>query len=335
MDRFMSKTSLFIATYALLIMRAHLFSHDPLPSWNEGKTKQALIEFVQNTSSIDNKDYLPVEERIATFDQDGTLWTEKPVYTQLSFAINEISKMSSQHPEWKDQQPYQAILEKNLEKMQQFSMQDIEKIVAATHANMTTNAFQKSVDEWLKTAKHPRFQRPYTELIYQPMLELIKYLKENKFKVYIVSGGGQDFIRTYSQRVYGIPVEQVIGSAGKTRYEIKSLTPGSSEPVLIKQPEILFIDDKSGKPEAIHLFIGKHPTFAAGNSDGDREMLEWSQASGKNSLQLLVHHDDAIREYAYDADSKVGTFSNALKEHALKNGWIIVSMKNDWKTIFP
>lgn len=307
-----------------------LSGQDPLPSWNEGITKRSIIQFVQKTTSKDDSQYIPIDERIATFDQDGTLWTEKPIYTQLAFAISRIKDLEVRHPEWKNQQPYQAIIDGDFEKMRMFTLQDVEKIIAATHANITTTEFQKSVNSWLKIAEHPRYKRPYIELIYQPMLELIKYLKNNNYKVYIVSGGGQDFIRAYSCRVYGIPTEHVIGSAEKTKYENKN-----GKPTLMKMPEVLFVDDKSGKPEAIHLFIGKHPNIAVGNSDGDREMLEWSQASENRNLQLLIHHDDPIREYAYDVDSKVGTFSESLKKESVKNKWIIVSMKNDWNKIFP
>ena len=326
----MKKTSCLLVLYFIFtIVPFYVSAQDPLPSWNDGAAKTAIIEFVQKTTSPSDSDFIPIDERIATFDQDGTLWTEKPVYTQFFFAVSKIKKLEPQHPEWRQQQPYQAILEDDLEKMQSFNLQDIEKIIAATHAGMTTTEFQKEVQEWLTVAKHPRFNKFYTEMIYRPMLELIEYLKIHEYKVYIVSGGGQDFIRTYSQNVYGIPTEQIIGSAGKTRYEYQE-----AKPVLIKQPEILLVDDKSGKPEAIHFLIGKKPAFAAGNSDGDREMLEWSQTSKNKSLQILVHHDDPVREYAYDVNSKIGTFSASLKEEALKDKWIIVSMKNDWKKIF-
>jgi phosphoglycolate phosphatase-like HAD superfamily hydrolase len=325
----MRKASFSLVAYLFLTVCLSLFAYDPLPSWNEGKAKQAIMEFVQRTTSLNENEYIPVEERVATFDQDGTLWTEKPIYTQFSFAISRIKELAKKHPEWTNQQPFQAILEGDVEKMQQFTLQDIETIIAATHAGMTTVEFQKYVTDWLKVAKHPRFEKPYTELIYQPMLELIQYLQDHQYRVYIVSGGGQDFIRVYSTPVYGIPVEQVIGSAGKTHYESRI-----TKPVLVKLPEILLIDDKSGKPEAIHLFIGKQPVLAAGNSDGDREMLEWAQTGKRRSLQLLVHHDDDIREYAYDVHSKIGTFSESLRNEAINNNWIIVSMKNDWRRIF-
>jgi len=313
-------TCLFFANMSLCFS-----NQDPLPSWNEGAVKQALLQFVLKTTNRNEKDFVPPEERIATFDQDGTLWVEHPLYPQLVFAIDRIKDLSSEHPEWKKEEPFRSILEG---KVKQFSIQDIEKIVSASHSGLSVREFEEIVQDWLKTAKHPRFHRPYTELIYQPMLELIRFLQSNGYRVYIVSGGGQDFIRSYSNQVYGIPPEQIIGSAGKTRYEYRG-----GNPELIKQPQILLIDDKAGKPESIHLFIGKRPVAAFGNSDGDKEMLEWSQQKG-GSLQLLVHHDDPEREYVYDADTKIGAFSKALMEEAKQKGWIVVSMKNDWKTIF-
>lgn len=302
---------------------------DPLPSWNEGQSKQTIIQFINNTTTVGSKDYITPEDRIAVFDQDGTLWIEQPIYTQFFFAIDTIKDLASKNPEWKNKQPYQTILEGNLEKIKNFTIQEIEKIIVVSHANMTVEGFKEYVQSWLSKAVHPRFKRPYTELIYQPMLEVIKYFKAHGYKVYIVSGGGQEFIRTYSEKVYGVPPEQIIGTAGKVKYEYQN-----GKPDLFKLPEVLFIDDKNGKPEAINLFIGKLPVAAFGNSDGDQQMLEWSQSSKGKSLQLLVHHDDPVREYKYDADSKVGTFSQILMEEAKKKNWIVVSMKNDWKVVF-
>lgn len=303
---------------------------DPLPSWNEGKAKQEIISFVTATTTPGNKDYISTENRIAVFDQDGTLWVEQPIYTQFLFAIDTVRALAPQHPEWNTQEPYKSIIEGNLRKIRGFTIQDIEKIIAATHANITVEEFNERVEEWFKKAEHPRFKKPFTELIYQPMLEVINYLKAYGYKTYIVSGGGQDFIRNYSERVYGIPSEQVIGSAGKVKYEYRQ-----GQPALIKLPEVLFIDDRAGKPEAIHLVIGKRPVAAFGNSDGDQQMLEWSQAAKGRSLQLLVHHDDPVREYAYDVDSKIGTFSQGLMKEAKEKDWVVVSMKRDWKVIFP
>lgn len=302
---------------------------DPLPSWNEGKAKDSIVQFIEDTTTLGSKNYIDPEDRIAVFDQDGTLWVEQPLYTQFFFAIDRIQSLASKNPEWKHTEPYQAIIEGNLEKISRFTIQEIEKILAVSHANRTVEEFKKNVQSWLSKALHPRFQKPYTELTYQPMLEVIKYFKIHQYKVYIVSGGGQEFIRAYSEKIYGIPPEQIIGSAGKVKYEYQN-----GNPVLIKLPEILFIDDKRGKPEAIHLIVGKRPVAAFGNSDGDQQMLEWSQSSKGKNFQLLVHHDDPVREYKYDTDSKVGTFSHALMEEAQQKGWIIVSMKNDWKVIF-
>lgn len=302
---------------------------DPLPSWNEGQSKHAILQFINDTTIPGNKDYVSLEDRIAVFDQDGTLWVEQPLYTQFLFAIDAIKDLASKNPEWKTQEPYQTILEGNLEKLKNFTIQDIEKIIAVSHANMSVREFQENVRSWLIKATHPRFKKPYTELIYQPMVEVIKYFSAHGYKIYIVSGGGQEFIRTYSEKVYGIPTQQIIGSAGKVKFEYQK-----GKPELLKLPEVLFIDDKNGKPEAINLFIGKIPKAAFGNSDGDQQMLEWSQSTKRKSFQLLVHHDDPVREYKYDTDSKIGTFSQALMEEANKKGWVIVSMKNDWKKIF-
>lgn len=304
--------------------------YDPLPSWNDGKTKQAILQFINETTTPASRDFIPPQDRIAVFDQDGTLWVEQPIYTQFVFAIDRVRSLAAAHPEWKDTEPYKSIIEGNIEKIQNFTIQDVEKIIAATHSGMTVEQFNDDVKAWLSKAVHPRFKKPYTELIYQPMLEVIKFFKDNGYIVYIVSGGGQEFIRTYSERVYGIPVENVIGTAGKVKYEYRD-----GKPVLIKLPDVLFIDDKTGKPEAINLVIGKRPVAAFGNSDGDRQMLEWSQGYTGKSLQLLVHHDDAVREYQYDMDSKIGTFSQSLMDEAKEKDWNIASMKNDWKVIFP
>lgn len=304
-------------------------SLDPLPSWNEGSAKHAILQFIQDTTTEGSKDYIPLDNRIAVFDQDGTLWVEQPVYTQFFFALDTIKNLYPKHPEWKNEEPYKTILEEDFEKIKNFSMQDIEKIIAVTHANMTVSEFQENVRAWLSQATHPRFKKPYTELIYQPMLEVIYYFESHGYKVYIVSGGGQEFIRVYAKKVYGIPTERIIGSSGKVKFDYKD-----GKPSLIKLPEVLFINDKQGKPEAINLILGKIPVAAFGNSDGDQQMLEWSGSAKAKTFQLLVHHDDPVREYAYDKDSKIGTFSQALMEEANKKNWTVVSMKNDWKKIF-
>lgn len=330
MFAFKLKSSLFLLYFCFAATLCPATQPDPLPSWKDRQAKQAIMQFVMETTNPGNNSYIPIEDRIAVFDQDGTLWVEKPVYTQFFFAIDRIKSLSSKHPEWKDQEPFRTILEGNFEKISNFSIQDLEKIIAATHSGMTVAEYKYLVQAWLKNAKHPRFQKPFTELIYQPMLEVIQFLKLHGFQVYIVSGGGQEFIRAYAEKVYGIPPENIIGSAGKVKYEYQK-----DQPTLFKLPEVLFIDDKSGKPEAINLFIGKLPVIAFGNSDGDQQMLEWTQANNDKNLQLLVHHDDPIREYAYDADSKIGTFTPSLMKEAKKRQWKVVSMKDDWKIIFP
>lgn len=316
--------------FVTLFLQAYVNAQiDPLPSWNAGPAKSAIIQFVQEVTYDSSSNYVSPEERIATFDQDGTLWVEKPFYTQLAFAIDRIKILAPQHPEWKDQQIL-SILDGDIEKLNSLTEDDIAFIVTKTHAGISIEAFHDIVRQWLKQAIHPRFKKPYTDLVYQPMLEVIRYFKEHDFKTYIVSGGGQEFMRAYAETVYGIPPEQVIGSAEKVQYQYQS-----GEPALLKLPEILFIDDKQGKPEGINLIIGRHPIAAFGNSDGDRQMLEWAQSSKKSTLEVLVHHDDAEREYAYDKHSKIGTFSASLMNEAQKNDWLVVSMKRDWRIIFP
>lgn len=321
--------SLSVFCYFCQIACCFVQAADPLPSWNEGQPKKAIMQFINETTSPGSKDYRAPKDRIAVFDQDGTLWVEQPIYTQFFFAIDTIQELAKKNPSWKNKEPFQSIIEGDLEKIQNFSIQDIEKIIAISHTNTTVKEFKDNVRSWLNKTVHPRFKKTYTELIYQPMLEVIKYFNDHGYKVYIVSGGGQEFIRTYSEKSYGIPPEQVIGSVGKVKYEYRN-----GRPTLVKIPEVFFIDDKTGKPEAINFFIGKRPAAAFGNSDGDQQMLEWSQSSKGKSFQLLVHHDDPVREYKYDTSSKVGTFSQALMEEAKKNGWVIVSMKNDWKVVF-
>lgn len=304
---------------------------DPLPSWNDGPARQAIVEFVRAATDPTGPAFVPPEERIATFDQDGTLWIEQPLYTQFTFTLDRIAAMAPRHPEWKEQQPYKTILARDPAGMAQFAPQDIEKIIAATHSGMTVQTFQNEVKDWLAVARHARFKRPYTELVYQPMLEVMRYLREHGFKTYIVTGGGQDFVRAFAERVYGVPPEQVIGTAGRMRYEVD----GNGEPVLVKRPEILLVDDQAGKPENIHLFIGRRPVAAFGNSTGDQPMLEWTGAQKGARLMMLVHHDDAGREYAYGEGSKIGPFPEALIAEANRKGWIVVSMKKDWKRMFP
>lgn len=313
-----------------LLCASICYSQDPLPSWNEGKAKAAILKFAEESVKKGGENYIEPSERIAVFDQDGTLWVEQPLYTQFFFAIERVKELAPLHPEWKDQEPFSSIIHKNAAELAKFSEQDIAKILAVTHAGMTVEQFHNYVQGWLQTALHPRYKKRFTDLVYQPMLEVIKLLKGRGFKTYIVSGGGQEFMRAYAEKVYDIPPENVIGTAGKVKYEV--LRGG---PVLMKVPEVLYIDDKTGKPEGINLIIGRRPYAAFGNSDGDQQMLEWTQAGPKLRLELLVHHDDAIREYAYDKDSKIGHFPETLMEEAEKRGWIVVSMKTDWKILFP
>ncbi len=307
---------------------------DPLPSWNKGPAKNAILTFVRETTEKSSPNYVPAADRIATFDQDGTLWTEHPLYAQGMFALDRLAQMAPQHPEWKDQQPFKAVLERDHEAMGKFTEKEWMEIVAATHAGMSTEDFQVLVKQWLETAKAPRFDRPYTDLIYEPMLEVMKYLREKGFRVYIVTGGGQEFVRVYSERVYGVPPEQVVGSSIVTKYELVN-----GKPVLMREPNVFLIDDGPGKAIGINLFIGKKPIAAFGNSGGDEQMLQYTQSGDGARLMMLVHHDDATREYAYGPggglpETHVGTFSDALLTEANKNGWIVISMKNDWKRVF-
>ena len=307
---------------------------DPLPSWNHGPAKQAILSFVQETTSRASPNYVEPGDRIATFDQDGTLWTEHPFYAQGMFALERVGKLSREHPEWKTKQPFQSILDHDQAAMSKFTEQDWMQVIAATHAGMSTEAFQGLVRMWIATAKAPRFGRPYTDLVYQPMLEVMRYLRANGFRTYIVTGGGQEFVRVYSEQVYGVPPEQVVGSSIVTTYKVVN-----RKPVLMREPKVFLIDDGPGKAVGINLFIGKRPYAAFGNTGGDAEMLQWTQAGSGARLMMLVYHDDAKREYAYGPAgglpaTKVGTFSDALMAEAKKSGWIVISMKKDWKRIF-
>ena len=308
---------------------------DPLPSWNEGPTKQSILDFVAAVTKEGGPDYVTPAERIATFDNDGTLWLEQPIYTQFAFAIDRVKATSNQHPEWETKEPFASILKGDLKGLAASGEKGMVEIVAATHSGITTADFNNTVKEWLATAKHPRFKVLYTDLVYQPMIELLDYLRANGFKTFIVSGGGVEFMRAFADKSYGIPPEQVIGSSGVTQYQM-----WDASPVLIKMPKVLFVDDGPGKAEGIDHFIGRRPIFAFGNSDGDKEMLEWTAAGDGLRFMGLVYHTDGTREYAYGPadglpDSKVGTFSQALMDEATGKGWTIANMKNDWKTIFP
>jgi phosphoserine phosphatase len=311
---------------------------DPLPSWNEGATKASILSFVQAATTPSNPGFVAPEDRIATFDQDGTLWTEHPLYTQAAFALDRLRELAPKHPEWKTQAPFEAALSGDPEAIAKLTAQDWTRIVAVTHAGMSTEAFLQIASGWIASAQDPRFHRRYTELVYQPMLELMGYLRSKGFKTFIVTGGGQEFVRVYSQGVYGIPAEQVVGSSIATKYQSGHETVGG-RPELLREPKVFFVDDHAGKAIGINLFIGKRPAAAFGNSDGDREMLEYTTAGTGARFGMLVLHDDAAREYAYGPAAglpatKVGTFSQGLLGEAHARGWTVVSMKNDWKRVF-
>jgi phosphoglycolate phosphatase-like HAD superfamily hydrolase len=321
--------------FTLLFVTRTSAQTDPLPSWNDGSARQAIVDFVKKTTTQGTSSFVPSEDRVATFDNDGTLWPSHPVYTQLAFALDRVKALAPEHPEWKTKQPFKAVLDNDLETLAAAGERGLVELVMASHAGMSTAEFEAIVIDWLAKARHPRFKRPYTELAYQPMLELLAYLRANGFKTYIVSGGGVEFMRPMTQAVYGIPPEQVVGSTIKTKYEVRD-----GKPVLMRLPEIDFIDDKTGKPVGINKFIGKRPMAAFGNSAGDREMLEWTAAGSGVRLMMLVHHDDAQREYAYGPtgglpDTKFGRFPQSLMDEAKQRGWNVISMKNDWKAIFP
>ena len=300
---------------------------DPLPSWNDGELKRSILTFVQSVADQNGPDYVPPAARIAVFDNDGTLWSEQPFYIQLAFALDRVKALVTAHPEWRTTQPFQAVLEGDHQALGAAGMKGLLELVVATHTGMTSDEFDRIARDWFATARHPRFNRPYTELAYQPMVELLGYLRTNGFKTYIVSGGGIEFMRVISEQLYGIPPEQVIGSSGKIKYELRN-----GVPVIVRLPELDFFDDKEGKPVAIQKFIGRRPIAAFGNSDGDQQMLQWTAAGPGRRLMLLVDHTDAEREFDYRV-SPMGRLELALDE-AHQRGWTVVSMKDDWKRIF-
>jgi phosphoglycolate phosphatase-like HAD superfamily hydrolase len=307
----------------------------PLPSWNDGAAKQAIIDFVRATTERSSLSYVSPEDRVAVFDQDGTLWVEHPMYTQVVYCLERVPAAVAKKPELKNVEPFKTVLSGNREAMAKLSTRDLEKILATTLTGMTVEEFNAEAKKWVETAKHPRWNRLYTDLVYQPMIEVLSHLRDNAYKTYIVTGGGQDFVRVYAEKVYGIPPEQVVGTAGGTKYAYAS----DGKPFLTKEPKLILNDNNAGKAEGIHLMIGRRPYAAFGNSTGDRQMLEYTKAGGGARLAMLVLHDDATREYAYGPaaglpDSKVGTFTPALYDEAKKNGWTVISMKNDWKRIF-
>jgi phosphoserine phosphatase len=318
-----------VAAAMSVLLTTAAWGADPLPSWNEGPAKQSIVAFVTRVTDPRAADFVPPAERIATFDNDGTLWAEQPMYTQLLFAIDRVKAMAPQHPEWKDTEPFASLLKGDLKGALAGGERSILELVMATHANMTTEEFDRTVLEWLSTARHPVTKRPYTQTVYQPMLEVLSYLRSNGFKTFVVSGGGVDFMRPWTQSVYGIPPEQVIGSSIKTRFEMRD-----GRPVLARLPVVNFIDDKDGKPVGIHQHIGRRPIAAFGNSDGDLAMLQWTMAGTGPRLALFVHHTDAEREWAYDRKSSIGHFDKGLDEARAK-GWTVVDMKQDWKVIYP
>ncbi|WP_058187548.1 HAD family hydrolase [Terracidiphilus gabretensis] len=314
--------------FAMVSMALHAQA-DPLPSWNDTTPRKAITAFVQRVTAENTPDFVPVDQRIATFDNDGTLWVEQPMYTQLAFVIARVKDLAPKHPAWKTTQPFKGVLEGDIKAVAATGEKGLIELMAATHAGVTVEQFQKIVADWLATAQHPKFKRSYTECVYQPMLELLAYLRANGFKTYIVSGGGVEFMRPWTEKIYGIPPEQVVGSSIKTKFE---MVDGKLD--LMRLPDINFIDDGPGKPVGINQFIGRRPIAAFGNSDGDQQMLEWTAEGDGLRFMLLVHHTDAVREYAYDRKSSVGRLDKALDEANAKR-WTVVDMKNDWKTIFP
>ena len=308
---------------------------DPLPSWRDGPAKQSILDFVHVTTDRTGPKFVLPEQRIATFDQDGTLWVEHPMYTQVVYCLERIPAVVEKNPKLKNVEPFKTVLSGDREAIAKLTQRDLLEILTATLTGISVEEFNAAAKKWLEAAKHPRWNRPYTDLVYQPMLEVLQYLRDNAYKTYIVTGGGQDFVRVYSERVYGIPPEQVVGTAGGTKFGYDK----DGKPFLTKEPKLLLNDNDAGKPEGIHLMIGRRPHAAFGNSTGDRQMLEYTGAGDGARLMMLVLHDDAQREYAYGpaqglADTKVGTFTPALYEEAKKNGWTVISMKNDWKHIF-
>jgi len=323
------KSLLIKSLLALLLLANTAFATDPMPSWNDTTPKNAIVTFVEKVTKKGSPNFVPIAERIATFDNDGTLWAEQPMYFQLLFALDRVKALAPKHPEWKTKEPFASLLKGGVKGAIAGGERAMLEIVMATHAGMTTEEFEQIVKNWLATAKHPETKRPYTKMVYQPMLELLTYLRANGFKTFIVSGGGIEFMRPWTEKVYGIPPEQVIGSSIKTKFELRN-----GKPVLVRLPEINFIDDKQGKPVGINQHIGRLPIFAFGNSDGDLQMLQWTAAGQGPRFMGIVHHTDAEREWAYDRQSLIGRLDKALEEAKTK-GWTLVDMKKDWKRVFP
>ena len=332
----MRRRMMIVAVWLLLVLiggsplgAAEPAKSEALSSWNDGAGKKSIVDFVTRVTREGGPDYVKPEERIATFDHDGTLWAEQPMYFQIAFAMDRVRALAPKHPQWKTKQPFKAVLDRDIKALAALGETGFLKIMAATHTGITTDDFANIVADWLATARHPRFDRPYTELVYQPMLELLSFLRANGFKTFIVSGGGVEFMRVFTERVYGISPEQVVGSSGVVRFQLRP----DGKPVLLKDSKIEFVDDGPGKPVGINRFIGRRPVFAFGNSDGDQQMLQWTAAGSGARFMGLVHHTDAEREWAYDRKSPVGRLDKALDEANAK-GWTVANMKTEWKRVF-
>jgi len=310
-------------------MKQRTAQTDHLPTWNEGRSKRSILHFVEAVTSTDGAEFVPPLDRIAVFDNDGTLWSEKPLYFQLIFALDRVKVLAAQHPEWQEQQPFKAVLEDDIDGLVAMGMKAIIEILFATHGGITSDEFEQSVLDWIASARHPRTRRLYTEMVYQPMLELLDFLRANGFRTYIASGGGIEFMRTWVEGVYGLPPEQVIGSSIETKFEMRD-----SGPALVRIPKVFFVDDGEGKPVGIHKFIGRRPILAFGNSDGDHQMLQWTAAGDGPRFMGLVHHTDAEREWSYDREAVIGRLDEALDEAQAKD-WTVVDMKRDWRVVFP
>ena len=324
-----SRTCITFFSSLLAVAIGSVQAQDPLASWNDVASKEAIISFVEEVVDPNSSHFIPPAERIATFDNDGTLWSEQPVYFQLAFAIDRVRALAPQHPEWKEKQPFKAVLEGDIETALAGGEHAVLELVLATHTDITTEEFAEAVREWTETARHPKTGKLYTEMVYQPMLEVLDYLRANGFKTYIVSGGGVEFMRVFAEDVYGIPPEQVIGSSVKTKFEMQNGTP-----VIVRLPEVSFLNDKEEKPVAINQYIGRRPIVSFGNSDGDLQMLQWTDAGENLSLQVYIHHTDDAREWAYDKESSIGRLDKGLDEAEAKN-WTLVDMKNDWAIVYP
>jgi hypothetical protein len=331
MQKRLTKILLFLIVFAVAAAAAPF---DPLPSWNDGKTKSAILAFVANVTDPESPDFVPLQKRIATFDNDGTLWSEQPMYTELFFVLSQIRAMAKQHPEWKRTEPYKSALAGDVKGIMKSGKAKVVEMLVATHSGMTAAQFHKEVSAWLATAKNPKKGMLFTQMVYKPMLELMALLRANGFKTYIVSGGGVDFMRVFTEKLYDVPPQQVVGSTGGSRFEMVN-----GIPTIVKTPKLLLVDDKAGKPVGIYRYIGRRPIFAAGNSDGDIQMLEYTTVTNKGQkargrMGILIHHTDGVREFAYDRKATFGKLNKGLDE-APKRGWTVVDMKNDWKVVFP